>query len=67
VENPPNPLIDGEATEAPEASLKSCTQKRDVNLFRGVFLKKNLIEGFLDFIKLYRLLSNNILLESVEF
>jgi len=37
------------------------------NFSGGFFLKKNLIEGFLDFIKLYRLLSNNILLESVEF
>jgi hypothetical protein len=67
VENPPNPLIDGEATEAPEASLKSCTQKRDVKLFRGVFFEKKSDRSFLGFIELFRQLPNNILLESVEF
>jgi len=46
VENPPNPLIDGEATEAPEASLKTCTQKSNVKLFRGVFFEKKSDRGF---------------------
>ena len=44
-------MIDSEATEAPVASLKNCTQKPDVKLFRGVFLKNKSGSSVLGFYK----------------